>query len=362
MERVRVRLRQVVLDTTDPRGLAEFYRRLLGFAYRPGDGTGPADWLVLHSPDGGRNLAFQRVAEPPAPTWPDGPRPQMLHLDLTVATPADLDAEHARVLELGGRLLRDRAGDPREPLRVYADPAGHPFCIFVAAPAPPAELTTAPRVELTTAPPAELITAPPAELTAAPPAGLIAAVRAAHARLEAAVAGLDDPAVRGPSRLPGWTVGHLVTHLARNADSVARRLAAAAEGRLVEQYPGDRDGEIEAGAHRPAAALAADLAGADAAVDALFAAVPAGVWGRPVLDGSGARIPAARLAYSRLREVEIHHVDLGLGYSPADWPAGLVEVMLPGLLSGLPDRADPAALAAWLLDRSPAPALSSWDT
>jgi hypothetical protein len=62
---------------------------------------------------------------------PKGPRPQQLHLDLTVRTTADLDAQHERVRALGGRLLRDRSDDPEEPLRVYADPAGHPFCIFV---------------------------------------------------------------------------------------------------------------------------------------------------------------------------------------------------------------------------------------
>ena len=55
----------------------------------------------------------------------------MAHLDLTVPTKAYLDAEHGRALGLGGRLLSDRSDDPEEPLRVYTDPAGHPFCIFV---------------------------------------------------------------------------------------------------------------------------------------------------------------------------------------------------------------------------------------
>jgi len=58
----------------------------------------------------------------------------MAHLDLTVSTVASLDAEHTRALDLGARLLLDRSGDVEEPLRVYADPAGHPFCIFVAGP------------------------------------------------------------------------------------------------------------------------------------------------------------------------------------------------------------------------------------
>ncbi len=131
------KLRQVVLDCTDARALAEFYRRLLGFVYRPGDepsaaGEAEVDWLVLRDPAGGMGVAFQQVEELPEATWPDGPLPQQLHLDLTVASAAALDDQHERVLSLGGRLLRDLSGDPEEPLRVYADPAGHPFCVFVS--------------------------------------------------------------------------------------------------------------------------------------------------------------------------------------------------------------------------------------
>jgi catechol 2,3-dioxygenase-like lactoylglutathione lyase family enzyme len=134
-------LRQVVLDCTDARGLAEFYRGLLGFRYRSGDappGAGEADprgrdWLVLRDPEGGPQVAFQQVAALPEATWPEGPVPQQLHLDLTVPTKAELDVQHERALALGARLLEDRSDDPEEPLRVYADPAGHPFCIFVAS-------------------------------------------------------------------------------------------------------------------------------------------------------------------------------------------------------------------------------------
>ena len=135
-------LRSVVLDTTDARGLAEFYRRLLGYEYRPGDERPPAgepdpngtDWLVLVGPGGRGRLAFQQVEALPAATWPDGDVPQQLHLDLSVGTVHSLDEQHRRALDLGARLLLDRSDDPDEPLRVYADPAGHPFCIFVAPP------------------------------------------------------------------------------------------------------------------------------------------------------------------------------------------------------------------------------------
>ncbi len=131
----RAALRQVVLDTTDVRGLAEFYRALLGYEYRPGDERPDEDgddWLVLRPPSGGVQVAFQQVPSLPASTWPDDGVPQQLHLDLTVPDVAALAAEHERVLGLGARLLQDRSDDPDEPLYVYADPAGHPFCVFVA--------------------------------------------------------------------------------------------------------------------------------------------------------------------------------------------------------------------------------------
>jgi catechol 2,3-dioxygenase-like lactoylglutathione lyase family enzyme len=138
-EREFPKLLQVVLDATDARELAEFYRRLLDLRYRPGDEP-PApgqpdpqgeDWLVLRNA-GGTQVAFQQVPALPKATWPEGPVPQQLHLDLSVPTKAELDAQHERALALGARLLEDDADNPIEPLRVYADPAGHPFCIFVA--------------------------------------------------------------------------------------------------------------------------------------------------------------------------------------------------------------------------------------
>jgi predicted enzyme related to lactoylglutathione lyase len=131
-------IRQTVLDATDPRGLAEFYRELFGLRYQPGDEPPEAgqadlkgqDWLILVSPAGGVVLAFQKVAELPEATWPDGAVPQQLHLDATVPTVADLDVAHERAVALGARLLADRSDDPEEPIRVYADPGGHPFCLI----------------------------------------------------------------------------------------------------------------------------------------------------------------------------------------------------------------------------------------
>jgi len=133
-------VRQTVLDTTDARELAEFYRQLLGYTYRDGDEPPAAgepdergqDWLVLRAPDGGHGLAFQQVSAQARSTWPEHAVPQQLHLDMTVASVGELEAQTERALELGARLRLDRIDDPEEPLRVFADPAGHPFCIFVA--------------------------------------------------------------------------------------------------------------------------------------------------------------------------------------------------------------------------------------
>jgi catechol 2,3-dioxygenase-like lactoylglutathione lyase family enzyme len=133
-------LRSVVLDTADARALAEFYRQLLGYVYRSGDEAPPpgepdprgSDWLVLVDPAGTARLAFQQVATLTRSTWPEVAVPQQLHLDLSVPTVDELVAQHERALSLGATLLYDRFAHPVEPLYVYADPAGHPFCIFVA--------------------------------------------------------------------------------------------------------------------------------------------------------------------------------------------------------------------------------------
>jgi hypothetical protein len=136
-------LRQTVLDAEAgpaARALAEFYRELLGLTYRAGDeppaagepDTAAGTWLALRDPHGRPLLAIQPVPALPEATWPEGEVPQQVHLDLTVPTLPDLDVQHDRALSLGARHLLDRREDPEEPLHVYADPAGHPFCVFVA--------------------------------------------------------------------------------------------------------------------------------------------------------------------------------------------------------------------------------------
>lgn len=133
-------LRQTVLDVLSARRSAEFWRQVLGYDYRPGDeapAAGDPDprgesWLCLRTPQGRPALAFQQVDEQSRSTWPDDRIPQQLHLDLSVGSTQELASEHTRIVALGAQLLRDQSADPDEPLYVYADPDGHPFCVFVA--------------------------------------------------------------------------------------------------------------------------------------------------------------------------------------------------------------------------------------
>lgn len=131
-------LLHTAIDTTDARGLAEFYRELLGLQYRPGDEPpdegekDDADWLVLVDAGGRRRLAFQQVERLEPTTWPAHDVPMQMHLDFTVTSIDELERHKGRAEALGARVLLDRTDDPDEPLYVLADLSGHPFCLFVA--------------------------------------------------------------------------------------------------------------------------------------------------------------------------------------------------------------------------------------
>lgn len=125
-----------VVDATNVREVAEFYRQLLNLRYRPGDeppadGPDTADWLVLTENNGTPVLAFQLTDALPRTTWPDTAVPMQLHLDFTVPDREALTEAHERAMSLGAALLLDRTDDQDEPLYVFSDPAGHPFCIFL---------------------------------------------------------------------------------------------------------------------------------------------------------------------------------------------------------------------------------------
>jgi len=199
------------------------------------------------------------------------------------------------------------------------------------------------------------------------PTADIAACQAAHSRLLATASRLDDAALRQPSRLPKWSVGHVLTHLARNAEGHVRRLEGALRGEEVARYPGgseQRNAEIEQGAGRPAAEVLADLGDSCRRLEEVWDRSQQAGWPTPEMLAD--EWPTAS-PQRRLLEVEVHHVDLGLGYEATDWPDDFVARELARALQQLPERlthtTDAPRLLAWLMGRSPWPAdleLAPW--
>lgn len=153
-------------------------------------------------------------------------------------------------------------------------------------------------------------------------ADLTAQLDAATRRLLQTTAAVTDAQARQPSRLPGWSRGHLLTHLARNADGLRNLLVWARTKVETPQYASfeERDAGIAAGAGRPAAQLHTDVADSAAAFAAEAARLAGPDWSARVRGLRGPEHPAWYTLWRRLSEVEIHHVDLGTGYRPADWP------------------------------------------
>jgi maleylpyruvate isomerase len=150
----------------------------------------------------------------------------------------------------------------------------------------------------------------------------LAGVRAAHERLWVTLDGLLDSIVGQPSLLPGWTVGHVLNHLARNAESHIRLITGALAGVGVDRYPGgdaERDAFISDGAGRSAAVLVADVRRTGSELEAAWAQMTPSSWeivGRCIDTDE----PAHTSPWNRWREVEIHHADLGLSsFAPKDW-------------------------------------------
>lgn len=204
----------------------------------------------------------------------------------------------------------------------------------------------------------------------------VARVVEAHARFVAALTDLTDDDVRRPSLLPGWTVGHVLTHVARNADSHVRRTEAALHGEMVDQYPGGMDAraaEIETGAVRTAAELVEDVRASATAVDEAWRTLPPDAWNARSRDVSGRERSLFELPSRRWQEVEVHSVDLGLGVTHRDWPEDFVLVWLPRIrewaAAQAPDTVaashldDPRDELAWLygrLKRDDLPAPPPW--
>jgi len=119
----RFSLATVVLDCPDAHELADFYGKLLGWPVTLSE----PDWVLMRDPNGGTGLSFQSEADYRPPVWPEQPGEQqkMLHLDIRVD---NLDEAGAHALSAGARLADFQ---PQDDVRVYFDPAGHPFCLFL---------------------------------------------------------------------------------------------------------------------------------------------------------------------------------------------------------------------------------------
>ncbi len=192
----------------------------------------------------------------------------------------------------------------------------------------------------------------------------LAEVTHATTRFTLRVDGLTDPDLGAPSLLPGWTRAHVVGHVARNAEGMVNLVAWALTGRPTPMYPSmeARNAGIEEAAHLPrhdlrvlldstSAALAVAVRRlADADDESLERLV---LFGAPP-PGTTPDVPAWTLGFARLREVEIHHLDLGAGLAPSDWPESFVARMVPFLDARSPSPGllgSTADVVAWRLGR-----------
>jgi maleylpyruvate isomerase len=130
--------------------------------------------------------------------------------------------------------------------------------------------------------------------------------------------------VASPSLCDGWTRGHVLTHIARNASGIADTIAGALRGEIVERYPGGwdaRNAAISSGASRPFSALVADVRdSASRLASVLDDVAAADAWDVPTAEDQTPEV----WVYWRLREVVVHRVDLAADYSPSQWPAVFV--------------------------------------
>ncbi|ROO52601.1 maleylpyruvate isomerase [Micromonospora sp. Llam0] len=178
------------------------------------------------------------------------------------------------------------------------------------------------------------------------PEVLLNKIEAATEQLLATAASFNDADVREPSLLPGWSRGHVLTHVARNADGGTRMLTRARTGVQTSEYPSmaTRAAQIEAGHHRSAKTLLADVHDSAARYAVAYRSMPARAWSRPLRWTSGKVRPAYRAADSRLTEVLVHHVDLRTSFRPESWPDGFVSTTMTTVISAFTTRKDVPAL------------------
>lgn len=160
-------------------------------------------------------------------------------------------------------------------------------------------------------------------------------------RLLADLRDIGDQDVREPSTLPGWSRGHVLTHLARNAAGQSKMLGGALRGELAEQYTGGveaRTKEIEQGAGRSARALVEDVEQSAVRLTRLWQQMTLDAWERPTIGAIAGERPAWATLWSRWRELALHHVDLAVGFLPSDWSTSFIERMLTHSTPSIKER------------------------
>jgi len=164
-----------------------------------------------------------------------------------------------------------------------------------------------------------------------------AAVSEATDRLLGTVDTLDDDGLSRPSLLPDWTRGHVLTHLARNADGLVNLLLWAYTGVETPQYASDflRDSDIADGAVRPVSEQRTDIIESAQRMVGLAGKLSEAQWNTEVRTRQGTPILVSRVPWLRLQELEIHNVDLAAGYEPSHWPADFVAELLPRVTADL---------------------------
>lgn len=173
-------------------------------------------------------------------------------------------------------------------------------------------------------------------------------------RLADVVAAMSEDFLRGPSHLPGWSRGHVATHVARNAEGFRNLLHTAATGEPRAMYPSvaARNEAIEAGAGRNADDLMMDLQATAAEFSDAARSLPLECWNHEVTLLTGRTVAARHLLPGRMREVEFHHVDLDAGYTPANWDPGFARACLDEFVASMSGRPDVPDLTLRASERS----------
>ena len=187
------------------------------------------------------------------------------------------------------------------------------------------------------------------------PAELIDACCDSHQRLLTNVVPLTDADVRSPSLLPGYSRAHVIAHITNKANAHVSLFEGAIAGECRRLHPVgyDPDQAAGAGADRPVTQLLADLRTTFERLVAAWEQLDPTSWDRQAVMTAGPRTMTEVVTH-HLRNVEVQHVDLDIGYQCCDWPSIFVEGELTKRLRSLPERADHAQLLAWLLNRAAA--------